>query len=203
MIAYASAQARVQQRTNVSFRVMDILQSLDFPDASFDLVNARFISGFMLQDQWPLLFRKILRVLRPGGIIRLTEPEPGMSNKLHFEKCLHIGRQAMNRAGLNFSPNGYYYGIIHMLPYFFRQAGVPILGKMAHFIEYSFGTEAHDSFYHDLAIALQLFEPLIVKTQLASPQEWRDLSQKGLAEMHDEDFCAAWMLLTVWGEKPL
>src|SRR5579859_8069905 len=43
MIAYATVQAQVQQRNNVSFRVMDILQPLDFPDASFDLVNARFI----------------------------------------------------------------------------------------------------------------------------------------------------------------
>jgi SAM-dependent methyltransferase len=202
MIAYASAQAQVQQRANVSFRVMDILKPLDFPEASFDLVNARFISGFMLRDKWPLLFREVLRVLRPGGILRLTEPEAGMSNKLHFEKALHTGMMAMHRAGLNFSPNGYHYGMVHMLPYFFRQAGLPILGKMAHYIEHSFGTEAHDGFYRELAMALQLFEPLVVKTQLATPEEWRDLFQKGLTEMHEEDFCAAWMLLTVWGEKP-
>jgi SAM-dependent methyltransferase len=203
MIAYANAQAQVQQRANVSFRVMDILKPLDFPAASFDLVNARFISGFMLRDKWPLLFREILRVLRPGGIVRLTEPEVGMSNKLHFEKTLHKGIEAMNRAGLNFSPNGYHYGIVHMLPYFFRQAGLPILGKMAHYIELSFGTETHESFYHDLALAFELFEPLVVKTRLATPEEWRDLSQKSLAEMYEEDFCAAWMLLTVWGAKQL
>src|SRR5689334_21298094 len=45
MITYARAQAQVQQRTNVSFRVMNILQPLDFADASFDLINARFLSG--------------------------------------------------------------------------------------------------------------------------------------------------------------
>ena len=203
MIAYANAQAQVQQRTNVSFQVMDILKQLAFPEASFDLVNARFLSSFMLRDKWPLLFREVLRVLRPGGIMRLTEPEAGMSNKLHFEKTLHLGMQAMNRAGLNFSPNGYHYGIVHMLPSFFRQVDLPILGQRAHFIEYSFGTEHHESFYHELALAFQLFEPLVVKMHLATPQEWRDLSQRGLAEMYEEDFCAAWMLLTIWGEKPL
>jgi len=203
MIAYANAQAQVQQRHNVRFQVMDILKPLAFSDNTFDLINARFLSSFILRDKWPLLFREIIRILRPGGIIRLTEPEAGMTNKLHFEKALHIGMQAMHRAGLNFSPNGYHYGIVHMLPSFFRQAALPILGQKAHYIEYSFGTEPHESFYHELSLALQLFEPLVVKMQLATPEEWRDLSQKGLAEMFEEDFCAAWMLLTIWGEKPL
>ncbi len=203
MIAYASAQAQVQQRANVSFQVMDILKPLAFPDNAFDLINARFLSSFMLRDKWPLLFREIIRVLRPGGIVRLTEPEAGMSNKFHFEKTLHTGMQAMNRAGLNFSPNGYHYGIVHMLPSFFRQADLSILGERAHFIEYSFGTEPHESFYHELALAFQLFEPLVVKMRLATSEEWHNLSQKGLAEMYEEDFCAAWILLTIWGEKPL
>jgi ubiquinone/menaquinone biosynthesis C-methylase UbiE len=203
MIAYARSQAQVQQRNNVSFRIMDILKPLDFPDNSFDLVNARFLSSFLRRESWPLIFREILRVVRPGGIVRLTEPEAGMTNKPHLEQALYIGMKAMGRAGLNFSPNGYHYGIVHMLPSFFRQADLPIQGQRAHFIEYSFGTEAHESFYHDLTLALQLFEPLVVKMQLASAQEWRELSQRALAEMYDEDFCAAWMLLTVWGEKPL
>jgi SAM-dependent methyltransferase len=203
MIAYASAQAEVQQRKNVHFQVMDILQPLDFPDSSFDLINARFISSFMRQEAWPGLFREILRVLRPGGILRLTESEAGMTNKPCFEKTLHMGMQAMHRAGLNFSPNGYHYGIVHMLPYFFKQADMPILGKRANYIDLSFGTEAHDGFYHELSTAFQLFEPLVVKTQVASAEAWRECAQKGLAEMFEEDFCAGWMLLTVWGEKRL
>jgi ubiquinone/menaquinone biosynthesis C-methylase UbiE len=168
MIAYARSQAQVQQRSNVSFHVMDILKPLDFPDNSFDLVNARFLSSFLRRENWPLIFREILRVLRPGGIVRLTEPEAGMTNKPHLEKALHIGMQAMGRAGLNFSPNGYHYGIVHMLPSFFRQADLSMLKQRAHFIEYSFGTEAHESFYHDLTLALQLFEPLVVNMHLTT-----------------------------------
>jgi len=203
MIAYASTQALVQQRNNAHFRVMDILKPLDLPDNSFDLVNARFLSSFLRRESWPWLFREILRIVRPGGIIRLTEPEAGMTNKPHLEQAIHVGMQAMGRAGLNFSPHGYHYGIVHMLPSFFRQADLPIREQRAHFIEYSFGTEAHESFYHDLMLALHLFEPLVVKMQLATAQEWQQLTQQGLAEMYEEDFCAAWMLLTVCGEKPL
>lgn len=201
MIKYASAQAMVQQRKNLQFRVMDILKPLDFPDASFDLVNARLISGFMLRAKWPQLFQECLRILRPGGILRLTEVEPGITNKFHHEKALQLGMQAMSRAGINFSPSGTRYGVVQMLPAWYREAGFSILGTRAHYIEYSFGTPAHDGFYHDLATALQLFERVVVATKIASVEEWHNLSQKALAEMHNEDFRAAWFLLTVWGSK--
>jgi SAM-dependent methyltransferase len=204
MIAYAKAQAQVQQRTNVSFRVMDILKPLDFPDHLFDMVNARVISTLMPREKWPVLFRECLRILRPGGILRLTEPEGPISNQPHFEKAVYIGvQQTMSIMGLSFSPNGLHHGIVQMLPYFFRQAGLSLLGKRAHFIDFSFGTEAHESFSRNLAIVLPLLEPLIVKTQLATPEEWRNLTQKAQAEMYEEDFCAALTMVTVWGEKPL
>ena len=34
-------------------------------------------------------------------------------------------------------------------------------------------------------------------------EEWRKIYKKGLAEMFDDDFRAIWVLLTVWGEKPV
>lgn len=202
MIAYASTQAEVQQRANASFRVMNILQPLDFPVGSFDLVNARFVSSFMLRKNWPRFFKECMRVLRPGGIVRLTEVELGLTNKPHLEQAYNMISQALNHTGVNFSPNSHYYGILHVLPYLFRQAGLSVLGNMAHFIEYSSHTPTHEGFYHDLSIAFSLLEPLMPKLQLATQQEWRDLYTQGLAEMHDEDFCAAWIVLTIWGQKP-
>ncbi|HEU5374558.1 MAG TPA: class I SAM-dependent methyltransferase [Ktedonobacteraceae bacterium] len=202
MIAYANAQAKVQRRSNAHFQVMNILQPLDFSASSFDLVNARFISSFMKREQWPVFFKECLRVLRPGGIVRLTEIEPGFSNKPHLEQTLHRINLMVNRAGVNFSPNGYYYGILHMLPSLFRQAGLSVLGNMAHLLEYSSHTPAHESFHHDLAMTFSVLESAMEKTKVATLQEWRDLYTRGLAEMLDDDFCAAWMILTVWGQKP-
>src|ERR1700680_1782765 len=74
MIDYANAQARVQGLTNASFQVMDIQKPLDFPDASFDLVNARFIN-FLPAAAWPKLMQEFKRITRAGGVIRLTESE--------------------------------------------------------------------------------------------------------------------------------
>lgn len=202
MISYAQALAEAQQRKNVSFHTMDILKPLDFPEASFDLVNARLISGFMLREQWPIFFHECLRILRPGGILRLTEVEGGLVNKPHVEKIAQLSMRAMNLAGMNFSPNGLYYGILHVLPRFFQQAGLHKIDKMAHFIDFSFGTEAHEGYYHNAALMMPLLEPLITKMQLATAEEWHDLMQRGLAEIYEEDFCTAWLMLTIWGQKP-
>ncbi len=203
MITYANMQAKVQQRSNASFQVMDILQPLAFPANSFDLVNARLVSTFIHRDKWPSLLKEWLRVLRPGGILRLTEVNLGMSNKPFFEKTFELCLRVLHHVGMSFSPGGTHHSTIQMLPFFFRQAGLTNPGKMAHFIEFSAGTEARESFYHDCAMMFQLVEPLVVKTHFATAEDWRDLYQKGLAEMYEEDFCAAWTLLTVWGEKPL
>ncbi len=74
MIDYANAQVRVQGLNNASFQVMDIQKPLDFPDGSFDLVNARFIN-FLPAAAWPRLMQELRRITRPGGVIRLTESE--------------------------------------------------------------------------------------------------------------------------------
>lgn len=47
MITYAQAQARALNVANADFQVMNALQPLTFPDSSFDMVNARFLVGFM------------------------------------------------------------------------------------------------------------------------------------------------------------
>ena len=203
MIAYATAQAAVQRRSNAHFQVMDILKPLSFPDASFDLINARYIVGFMRQEQWPILMQECLRVLRPGGILRLTEFEWGGANKPSLEKACAMLSLTMSKAGYTFSPGGYYLGLLAVLPHLFRNAHLQNVRTMAHAVEYSADTEVRDSFYHNLSSAFQTLTPFVVKYGVATEAEWQNLYQTGLSEMYLEDFCAMWMLLTVWGNKPL
>src|SRR5215472_6378408 len=77
MISYARTQAQVQRLDNAHFQVMDATKPLDFPDLSFDLVNARLI-GFFPKAVWPSLLQECVRITLPGGIIRLTEIEMGV-----------------------------------------------------------------------------------------------------------------------------
>src|SRR5437763_15648517 len=52
MINYARTRSQVQHLDNVHFYVMDARQPLDFPNNSFDLVNARFVA-FLGPAVWP------------------------------------------------------------------------------------------------------------------------------------------------------
>src|SRR5260370_7062649 len=76
LIEYARAQAAAHHVDDrVKFHVMDALRILEFPDASFDLVNLRFAIGFVRTWDWPILLKKLLRIVRPGGMVRLTDEE--------------------------------------------------------------------------------------------------------------------------------
>jgi len=86
MIEYAQTQAKVQGLSNAHFRVMNALKSLDFSDSSFDLINMRLAVGFMLPEVWPQFLKECYRILKPGGIIRLTDAEWGFVNKPDTEK---------------------------------------------------------------------------------------------------------------------
>lgn len=202
MIAYARAQAQAQRLTNASFRVMNALKPLDFPDNSFDLVNTRLIVAFMLPEVWPKFVRECWRILRPGGILRLTDLEWGLSNKPAFEKICDQFNQALHKAGQSFSPNGTHMGILPMLRRLVSDAGYLDIGQKAHAIDFSYGLEAHEGFYHDLAAAFKLLQPFINKWGVASLEELDATYQQALKEMTEEDFCAMWILLTVWGRKP-
>src|SRR5947209_5288790 len=74
MIEYARAQTQAQRLTDgIEFLVMDAKEPLSFPDASFDLVNMRNASSFLLLADWSRVLRELVRVTRPGGILRLTD----------------------------------------------------------------------------------------------------------------------------------
>jgi SAM-dependent methyltransferase len=75
MIEYARLQVSLQHLENIRFEVLDAASPLPFADASFDLVNARTIASFMLASAWPNFMRECVWVLRPGGILRLTETD--------------------------------------------------------------------------------------------------------------------------------
>jgi ubiquinone/menaquinone biosynthesis C-methylase UbiE len=202
MINYARAQANVQHLDNAHFQVMNAFKPLDFPDASFDLINTRLIVAFMLPEIWPRFLKECMRVLRPGGIMRCTDAEWGLGNGAAFEKYSGLITQALHRAGQSFSPNGMHLGLIPVMPRLFQDAGYQQIGRMAHMIDFSHGTELNEGFYHDLSSVFKQIQPFMVKYNVITPAEVEILYQQALADMLAEDFCGCWILLTVWGNKP-
>jgi SAM-dependent methyltransferase len=202
MIAYAQAQAGEQGLTNVQFEVMDALKPLAFADNSFDLVNARFISGFMSKVAWPKLVREMVRITRPGGVIRLTEIESAMTNSPSAEKLFALCSRALYLSGQSFSVDGRNIGITLMLGRLLRDAGCLTNGKAAYAIDFSFGTEEYTSEYQDLRTFLKLIQPFLVKVGVAAQEEIDALYHRAMEEMQSLDFCGIWPFFSVWGTKP-
>lgn len=204
MIGFARQQAVIQHLDNLQFEVVDITQPMpSLDDETFDLVNARAIAGFMSPGDWPQLLQECHRILRSGGILRLTEAEWGFTNGQALEKLCSLANLALFRAGKTLSPNGLYLGITPMLGLFLRQAGFRNIQKKAHVLDYSAGTEAYYSYFKDLSAMFPLLKPFLLKTgAVTSPEEFEQLYQTALAEMLREDFCILGYALTAWGEKP-
>ena len=203
MISYANARARSQGIANASFGVMDITQPLDFSDESFDLVNARFLFSVLLREAWPSFIHECTRILRPGGILRLTDMiDPAITTSAACERRMQLSFLAQSRLGYGFSPIGRTVGVTSVLPRLLRKAGYQQVQHAAHALEFSVGTDAWADVYRDAEIVGLLLQPLLVNSGVTTVEEADHLYEEMLAEMHEEDFGAMWHYMTIWGQKP-
>jgi SAM-dependent methyltransferase len=181
---------------------MDVMEPLAFEDGSFDLINGRLLWSFLLPAAWPRLLAECRRLLRPGGILRLTEMEEPLTTSPAFERFMALGCQALAKAGQSCSPDGRHIGITPVLPRLMRQAGFVAVRLRPTLIEWSAGTPMHYPVFKDFLIGLELVLPFVERLGLATRAALTTLYQQAVAEMQAEDFCALWPLLTVWGQAP-
>lgn len=203
MIAYANAR-KSQGLHNVSFGVMDVTKPLDFSDQSFDLVNGRLLSAFLKQDTWLPFLRECRRILRPGGILRITETDGGgVTSSASFDQLNVLLYRAMRAAGYGFSSTGMTLGITPMLERLFQQENYTHIQRQAHAVNVSINTEAWSDFYRNSEIVFLQTLPMLQKMELADRDTLDSLYRSMLTEMQDEAFCGMWYLLSVWGIKLL
>ncbi len=200
MVAYAQANAAEKSVANVHFQEMDILQPLDFPDNSFDLINARLIFSFMPPAAWPKLLAECMRVARPGGTLRLTDCENTLTNSPACEQLGRLMATALKKVGQSFSPDGYHFGLLPMLGTLLRAAGCKNVQRRAHCCDFSAGMEDHVEAFQDWMVVYRLTQPFLLRTGVATQQELERLYQKAMEEMQVSSFCGLIFYLTVWGE---
>lgn len=203
MVRYARAQAWSQGLENALFEVVDILKPLPFPDNSFDLVNGRLLTALMPTTSWPVLLSECARVTRPGGIIRLTEADNyGVTTSPAFQRLCELGLQAFQRNGVAFARNSYSMGVVPTLRRFVLQAGYQEVRRKAHAHEFSAGTEAYASTVQSYTLLFELMRPYLLKLDMASEEELKELQVQMADEAARDDFCALNLLVTTWGRKP-
>lgn len=203
MIAYAQARAATQRVTNAAFVVGNILEPWDFPDDTFDLVNARFLIAVLSRDAWREVVRACYRVTRPGGVIRLTESDFfGLTSSRAFAELSQLSYRLSHARGYGFSPDQRSLGITHMLGDFLAQVGCEAIQSRMHVVDFSANTDAWADLFHNYNIAFTKIQPLLRQTELATQEELDLLYQHFLIESHLASFRGVWPSMSVWGTKP-
>lgn len=198
MINYAQAQTQASQLDDrVTFRQMDGLRPLDFPDAHFDLINQRFGMTWLRTWEWPRFLQECQRVARPDGVIRITEFQICIeTNSPALTQLGQLSVQAFHRSGHIFTPETD--GLTKELPHLMRRYGLQDVQTCAYALHYRAGTPLGQLFIEDWTRLFRIVEPFLRKwTNVAD--NYQDIYQHMLNEMRAPDFFAISRLLTVWG----
>ncbi len=200
MIEYARSQAE-SVANRVEFHVMDaLLYPLAFPDASFDLVNLRLGVSFLRTWDWPNLFSELLRITRPGGIIRVTDSEViTQSNSPSLTRLQEMAVCAFFGAGHLFAQEST--GLIAHLKPLFTRYGMRQVQEKAHALKFQARTAEGQAYCEDMWRIYQSICPFLQKWGCYD-QNYDAIYQQARHEMQQPDFHVTWNLLTVWGRKP-
>jgi ubiquinone/menaquinone biosynthesis C-methylase UbiE len=199
MIEYAKVQAQAMGLKNISFQAGNILDPLPFPDGSFDLVNGRFLTGFMKRSSWPVLLKECWRILKPGGICRLTEAEVPVTNSAAHEKLCHLLTTALYRIGNGFSE--YQIGTVAMLRRFLMDAEYQDVQEHPSMMNMSSGSLYNGPSIQNNIVTFTLLRPFLLKLEVITADQFDRLYEHVLKDMHHSDYCAIAFINTIWGRK--
>lgn len=197
-VEYARTQATAAQVSDrVGFRVMDALKRLKFPDKSFDLVNQRFASSWLRTWEWRKVLREYRRVCRPGGVVRITEPEwIVVSPSPALRRLNQLSLQAFTNAGRSFTLA--IDGITSRLGTLLHQEGFEQVQTQTYSLEYHAGTPEGQRFLENMKLIYRTGLAFLYKW-VRMPDDYEALYRQMLDEMQRPDFVASWSLLTAWG----
>jgi ubiquinone/menaquinone biosynthesis C-methylase UbiE len=199
MIEFARGQAQARKLTErVAFSVADALRRLDFSDDEFDLVNLRLGSSFLRLQDWPRILAECLRVVRPGGIVRLTDNAAAWeSTSPSFNRLVGMFMCALYRSGRHVSEHA---GVGLEFLRWLEQSGCTGVQSKDDTLELTAGTVGGQNFQTNMQFALQTWKPFIQQTGCAEP-DYDALCEQALLDMQLADFRVRWPLLTAWGTK--
>jgi ubiquinone/menaquinone biosynthesis C-methylase UbiE len=202
MITYARNILREQALGNAQyFHIPYDVTALPFDAASFDLMSMQCLGRFLKQDDWPHLLSACWHLLRPGGLIRLTELEVSLTNAPALEEMSQLFLRAMRLDGRSFSPSDRHLGLISELEPMLYAAGFQECIRIAQMVNYSYGTPFHDEWKKEILIFSKEVQPLLVQKGLATPADLDALNQRLHYEISIPTFHALQPLLTVYGIK--
>lgn len=201
---HASTQARTLQLSNAAFSKMSIIEPFSFPENSFDLVNARLLIGVLRREAWKPFLAECMRVLRPGGILRLTEAlDFCTTSSQALQRSVALINSLLEKTGYGLSLDERTIGTGHILPAMLRRAGYSDVHFVTFSLEGSANAPGSSDGYRDLELILLMSKVPLVRSGLISEEDSDQLSQQALSDLRSSAFWSMSTFLTVLGQKPL
>jgi ubiquinone/menaquinone biosynthesis C-methylase UbiE len=202
MIAYARRISQQQAMGNTTYlTIPSFAEPFPFAEASFDLINMQFIATFLKKEDWPHLLSACWRLLRPGGLLRLTEFGVGRVNSPAHEELSQLFQHALHLADRNLVLSDQHSGFSSELESLLYAANFHACFEVTHTINYSYGAPLYEEWKRDYLILSREAQPLLVQMGLATQRQVDALHQQQCYEMNIPTFQAILPVLTVWGKK--
>lgn len=204
MLNFARTQAHLAG-AQIDFVEADALQPLPCDDAAFDLVHMRLAIGFIHRNAWPSLLAECRRVLRPGGIMCLTEAEDSATNDALFDQHGQMMYRAFHRAGHTFAddPEQPHLCLSIALKRLLLSAGFTDVSHASCDIDFSYGEQAHVPVLENIATAYENAKPFFVKYASVTPEEVDAAATHTMSLIKKKDFLAFWHFISAIGYKLL
>lgn len=203
LASYASGQVEALKLGNVSYSEPgEHLTKLAFPDRFFDLVNVNYLFLILRPYEWPIFFQECLRITRPGGYIRVTEQDWGVTNSQAIEKLADLFLRSLKKANLGLSPNGRYIGVLPRLHSFLTQAGWQDIQRRVIVDDYLKGSGIPTDPDQAIRLMANSMRDITLKEEMTTAEEYEALLAQAAAELAREDFCSFQLLFTFWARKP-
>ena len=200
MIEYTSSQvAENHLGERVSSRVMDALKPLDFPDASFDLVNLRLGVSFIRTWDWPAVLGEFTRVTRPGGIVRLIDTAiVQKSDSVAVTQLFEMFMNALYQSGHLFVQESD--GLTDHLAKLLARYGYRQVQMRDYQIVLRSGTPEGEAAYANLS-HFQILVPFLKKWG-AFPENFETIYHQALEDARQSTFVLTSHLRCAWGTRP-
>jgi ubiquinone/menaquinone biosynthesis C-methylase UbiE len=205
MVEFAQMRAEEAQLANARFIQGNLLEPLDLPDASFDLVNERLLGAVLRRERWPGFLQECLRVTRPGGRMRATEPnEIWRDSQPAWEQFTLWHRLMFDRGGYGFGANipETDLNLAPTIRKLMEEVGWSEVTTQEYVVDFSFGSDLYEGMCQNVKIATKGFEPIMLRLGIATAEEFQQAYAEMVREMESEQFKGYWRFYTLSAVKP-
>ncbi len=197
-------QAEIEEIENIRFvwveKEADLIHCI-FPDNYFDLINVSELFALLRAKHLLAFFKECLRITKPGGYIRFTESEWGITTSPAIEKLAGLFLKGLRNMGRTPSPDGRNLGVNVVSSNLLQQAGWRNIERRAYVEDYLMGPSMPSDPATRIEIMINTMRKTILDQQMATQERLNDLIQQSIVEIGQDNFNGLAFFLVFCAQK--